>query len=150
VVGPAAPAIDRRHRVRFTTASASIISGMRSSSLRLVLHAIATLAMLGLASAAWGQVYKCTDAEGKTTYSGAPCDAAAKPLKLPEDPKANTTSPAMCAQLLDETRRLDAEADKDAKVGRPETAEHAKKRQTMTKRYSERCVGVSRAGAVPR
>ncbi len=52
----------------------------------------------------------------------------------------------MCAQLLDETRRLDAEADKDAKRGRAETTEHAKQRQTMSKRYSERCVGVSRAG----
>ncbi len=125
---------------------------MRSSSLRLVLSAIATLAMFVLAPAAWGQaqVYKCTDAEGKTTYGGAPCDAAAKPLTLPPDPKTSVTSPNMCAQLLDETRRLDAEADKDAKRGRPETAEHAKQRQTMTKRYSERCVGVARAGAVPR
>lgn len=123
---------------------------MHSYSLRLVLSGIATLAMFVLAPAAWGQVYKCTDAEGKTTYGGAPCDAAAKPLKLPDDPKANATNPNMCAQLLDETRRLDAEADKDAKRGRPETAEHAKQRQTMTKRYSERCVGVARAGAVPR
>jgi hypothetical protein len=111
---------------------------------------MAAPAMFALASAAWGQVYKCTDAEGRTTYSGAPCDVAAKPLKLAEDPKSNTTSPSMCAQLLDETRRLDAEADKDAKRGRPETAEHAKQRQTMAKRYGERCVGIARSGAVPR
>lgn len=106
--------------------------------------------MFVLAPAVWGQVYKCTDATGKTTYSDGACDNAAKPLKLPDDPKANTTSQAMCAQLLDETRRLDAEADKDAKRGRPETAEHAKQRQTMTKRYSERCVGIARAGSAPR
>ena len=61
-----------RHRMRFTPASASIISGMRSSPLRVVLSAMAAPAMFALASAAWGQVYKCTDAEGRTTYSGAP------------------------------------------------------------------------------
>jgi hypothetical protein len=95
-------------------------------------------------------VYKCTDAAGKTTYSDSACDAAAKPLKLAEDPKSNTTSPSMCAQLLDETRRLDSETEKDVKRGRSETAEHAKQRQAMAKRYGERCVGVSRAGAQPR
>ena len=95
-------------------------------------------------------MYKCTDAAGKTTYSDAACDAAAKPLKLPEDPKPNDTNPHMCAQMLDETRRLDAEADRDAKRGRAETAEHAQQRQKMAKRYSERCVGIARAGAVPR
>ncbi len=56
----------------------------------------------------------------------------------------------MCAQLLDETRRLDAEAEKDAKRGRAETAEHAKQRQTMSKRYRERCVGISRSASVPK
>ena len=106
--------------------------------------------MFALASAACGQVYKCTDASGKTTYSDTACDAAAKPLKLPDDPKANNTNPNMCAQLLDETRRLDAEADKQSKRGRAETAEHAKQRQTMSKRYAERCMGIARSGAVPR
>ena len=99
---------------------------------------------------AWGQVYKCTDASGKTTYSDAACDAAAKPLKLPEDPKTNVTNPHMCAQMLDETRRLDAEADRDAKRGRAESADHAEQRQKMSKRYSERCMGIARSGAVPR
>ena len=110
----------------------------------------AALAMLAATPLAWGQVYKCTDATGKTMYSGAPCDAAAKPLKLPEDPKTNVTNPHMCAQLLDETRRLDAEADRDAKRGRTETADHAQQRQKMNKRYSERCVGIARAGSLPK
>ena len=113
---------------------------MRSSSLRLVLSVSATLATFVLASAAWGQVYK-------TIYSDAACDAAAKPLKLPEDPKANNTNPHMCAQLLDENRRLAAEAERDAKRGRAESAEHAKQRQTMTKRYEERCIGITRSGS---
>ena len=108
------------------------------------------MALFATASLASGQVYKCTDASGKTTYSGSACDNAAKPLKLPEDPKQNNTSPHMCAQLLDETRRLDAEADRDAKRGRPESAAHKEQRQKMTKRYSERCAGIARSGAIQR
>jgi hypothetical protein len=104
--------------------------------------AVATFA---LASIAHGQVYKCTDANGKTTYSDAPCDVAGKPLKLPDDPKKNRTNPDMCAQLLDETRRLAAEAARDAKAGRSESADHLKRRQTMNRRYEERCVGISRS-----
>ena len=114
------------------------------------LKTIAAVALCATASLAWGQVYRCTDATGKTTYSDSACDNAAKPLKLAEDPKQNTTSPHMCAQLLDETRRLDAEADRDAKRGRQESAEHKDQRQKMAKRYSERCVGIARSGAQPR
>ena len=113
---------------------------------------IAAVALLAMASVAWGQVYKCTDATGKTTYSDSPCDAAAQPHKLPEDPirGVTTTNPHMCAQLLDETRRLDSEAERDAKRGRTESVEHAKQRQTMAKRYSERCVGIARSAPAPK
>ena len=130
--------------------AASIISSMRNVSYRRELTTIAAVALFATPSVAWGQVYKCTDASGKTVYSDTACDAAAKPLKLAEDPKQNNTSPHMCAQLLDETRRLDAEADRDAERGRPESAEHKENRQKMTKRYSERCVGIARAGSQPR
>jgi len=109
--------------------------------------AVATFA---IASIAHGQVYKCTDGTGKTTYSDAPCDAASKPLKLPDDPKKNVTNPHMCAQLLDETRRLAAEAERDAKRGRTESADNAKRRQTMTRRYEERCVGIARSEPKPK
>ena len=122
---------------------------MHRSSRRL-LRSLVALAILAIASVAWGQVYKCTDAQGKTTYSDSACDNAAKPLKLAEDPKQNNTSPHMCAQLLDETRRLDADADRDAKKGKPESAQHKEQRQKMAKRYSERCVGIARTGAQPR
>ncbi|MET0682010.1 MAG: DUF4124 domain-containing protein [Casimicrobiaceae bacterium] len=120
---------------------------MRIHSLRHVTQMIVALAVFATASLAWGQVYKCADATGKTIYSDAPCDAAAKPHKLPEDPiRSNaTTNPHMCAQLQDETHRLDAEAERDRKRGRAETADHAKQRQTMTARYAERCAGVSRS-----
>ena len=97
-----------------------------------------------------GPGIQCTDATGKTTYSDAPCDAVAAPLKLPPDPKTTLTNPHMCAQLLDETRRLDAEAEKDAKRGRPETTEHAQQRQKMSKRHSERCMGISRSASAPK
>ena len=120
---------------------------MPGHSLRHATQMIVALAIFASASLTWGQVYKCTDATGKTTYADAPCDAAAQPHKLPEDPvRSNTTTnPHMCAQLLDETRRLDAETERDAKRGRAESAEHAKQRQTMAKRYSERCVGIARS-----
>jgi hypothetical protein len=108
---------------------------------------VATVAM---ASVAHSQVYKCTDGSGKTSYSDAPCDAMAKPLKLPDDPKKNVTNPHMCAQLQDETRRLAAQAERDAKQGRPESADNAKQRQTMTRRYEERCVGIARSEAKPK
>jgi len=111
---------------------------------------LVAVAILATTSIAWGQVYKCTDAQGKTTYSDTACDNGAKPLKLAEDPKQNSTSPHMCAQLLDETRRLDADVDRDAKKGTPESAEHKGQRQKMNRRYSERCVGITRAGAQPR
>ena len=104
--------------------------------------AVATFA---LASIAYGQVYKCADGTGKTTYSDAPCDAAATPLKLPDDTKKSVTNPHMCAQLQDETRRLAAEAEREAKRGRPESADNAKRRQTMNRRYEERCVGIARS-----
>ena len=96
-------------------------------------------------SIAHGQVYKCTDSAGKTIYSDAPCDSGTKPLKLPDDPKGNTTNPHMCAQLLDETRRLTAEAERDAKRGRVESADSLKRRQALTARYEARCLGITRS-----
>ena len=119
-------------------------------SLQHVVNAAVAVAAFALASTALGQVYKCTDGTGRTTYSDAPCDAAAKPLKLPDDPKKNVTNPHMCAQLLDETRRLAAEAERDARRGRTESADRAKLRQTMTRRYEERCAGIARSDAKPK
>ena len=107
-------------------------------------------AICAMASIAHGQVYKCTDGTGKTTYADAPCDSGSKPLKLPDDPKGNVTNPHMCAQLLDETHRLAAEAQRDAKRGRTESADNARRRQTVTARYEARCVGISRSDLKPK
>src|SRR5512144_242309 len=100
---------------------------------------------------AGGTVYKCTDASGRTTYGDAPCDAAARPLKLPEDPRANPSDPNMCRQLLDETRRLAAEAQRRTwRTGVPESAASAKRRNGLEHQYSTRCAGVSRSGSITR
>ena len=97
-----------------------------------------------------GQVYKCTDGTGKTTYADAPCESGSKPLKLPNDAKGNATNPNMCAQLLDETHRLAAEADRDAKRGRTESTSSAKRRRALTAQYEARCAGIARSAPKPK
>src|SRR5262245_30205921 len=92
--------------------------------LRNLAYAAAFSAACSLLSPAHAQGYKCTDASGKTTYGDAPCDALAKPHKLPAEPtKGTATNPRVCDQLLDETRRLADEADVTAKRGGKESAE---------------------------
>jgi hypothetical protein len=105
-------------------------------------------ALCATASVAYGQVYKCQDGSGKTTYADAPCASGGKPLKLPNDANAKgiATGPTVCAQLLDETRRLAAEANRHAKRGRTESATIAKRRQALTRQYERRCVGIARSG----
>ena len=101
------------------------------------------LAIFATVSIAHGQVYKCTDGNGKTTYADAPCDAGSKPLDLAPDPRKSATNPNMCRQLLDETRRLAAEADRDARRGRPASADSTKRRASLTRQYEARCVRIS-------
>ena len=93
------------------------------------------------------QVYKCADAAGKTTYSDAPCAAGVKPHKLPDEPTKGTgTNPRVCEQMLDETRRLAAEADRITQRGGKESADSLQRRQKLTQQYEARCVGISRSG----
>jgi hypothetical protein len=102
-----------------------------------------------MASIAHGQVYKCTDG-GNTTYADAPCAPGSKPLRLPDDTKGSTTNPNVCAQLLDETQRLAAEAERNAKRGRTETSRSVNRRQALTKQYETRCVGIARSEPNPK
>lgn len=118
----------------------------RSRSLFKLKAAVAFI-FFATASIADGQVYKCTDGNGKTTYSDAPCDSSSKALKLPSDAEGKATDANMCAHLLDETRRLGAEADRDTKRGRAEQSDNAKRRQALTKQYQARCIGISRSGS---
>ena len=106
--------------------------------------------LFATASLVHAQVYKCTDRNGKTTYSDAPCDSSTKALKLPSDAEAKATDANMCAQVLDETRRLAADADRDAKRSRAERNDNAKRRQALTRQYQARCVGIARSGSSPK
>jgi hypothetical protein len=113
---------------------------------RNLLYALAAIAAWARSSAAHAQVYKCTDASGRTTYGDAPCDATARAYKLPAEPTKGTgTNPRVCDQLLDETQRLADEADLAAKRGGKESAEHFQRREKLTKQYEQRCVGISRS-----
>ena len=56
--------------------------------------------------------------------------------------------PAMVAcarKLLDERRRLAAEAARDAKSGRAESASAAKRRQSLAQQYARSCIGITRS-----
>ncbi len=108
--------------------------------------AVIPIALGFIVSSTDAQVYKCTDATGKTTYGDTACDAAAKPLKLPPEPNKGTgTNPRVCDQLLDETRRLAAEAERTVSRGGKESAESLQRRQKVTKQYEQRCFAISRS-----
>ena len=108
-----------------------------------------TFVICTMVSIAHGQVYKCTDG-GTTTYSDVPCGAGSKPLKLPDEANRSNTNPNVCAQLLDETQRLAAEAERNAKRGRAESARSLNHRQALTKQYETRCVGIVRSEPNPK
>lgn len=94
------------------------------------------------ASTAHGQVYKCTDAAGKTTYSDAPCARGSKPLAIPNDAPAVPAGSSVCAQLQDELNRLAAnEANRKTPSAR---------RSALHRQYAARCVGISRSPPDPR
>ena len=97
------------------------------------------------ASNAHAQVYKCQDASGKTVYADAPCAPGGKPLRLQDPTKQGTANSTACTQLLDEMRRLAAEAERAAKQGRPVDTGRAKRRETLEGEYHRRCAGISRS-----
>jgi len=117
----------------------------RFAFLRTLAIAIAFAAGTG-APIAGAQVYKCTDAAGRTVYGDTPCDSASKPLRLPDPSKSGASDPQMCAQLHDELNRLATEVERNAQKGRAESASSTKRRQGLTRQYEARCVGVARAG----
>ncbi len=106
---------------------------------------LATVAATLIASPADAQVYKCADAAGKTTYSDAPCAKAGKALNVPSDSGGGLTEGSVCAQLLDERRRLAAEAERDNARGRAESASSIKRRDALRQQYEKRCIGIRRS-----
>jgi Domain of unknown function (DUF4124) len=110
----------------------------------------AAIALTIVASVAHAQVYKCTDASGKTTYGDTACDAAAIPHKLPSEPtKGAGTNSRVCEQLLDETRRLAQEAERKVTRSGKDSAEGLQRRQKVTKQYEQRCASISRSESKP-
>ena len=93
------------------------------------------------------QVYRCTDGNGRTTYSDAACPSASQSRKLSNDAAPSRNGTTVCGQLSDERQRLAAEADREAKRGRKESGEHARKRQALAREYAARCVGIARSDA---
>jgi hypothetical protein len=105
------------------------------------------LALLAIAPTTGAQVYKCKDAHGGTTYADAPCAVQGKSLKLPQSPNGSFANATVCAQLQDEMRRLDGEADRDARRGRPKSAAGAKRKQALLAQYHRSCAAISRSAA---
>lgn len=102
-------------------------------------------ALVAFAPLAHGEVYKCRDANGRTIYADAPCTAGGRRLAVPESGKRGLVDATVCAQLLDETRRLAAEAARDARRGRSKSVANAKRRQTLLAQYERRCAAISRS-----
>lgn len=111
------------------------------SRVRIALCVVATSVTLG----AHAQVYKCQGPDGRTVYADAPCAAGGKPLRLQDPTGPGTSNPTACAQLLDETRRLAAEAERDAKRGKTANAGNVRRREKLTGEYQRRCAGVSKS-----
>ena len=106
------------------------------------LAVVATCALAPLASA---QVYKCEDGAGKTTYSDAPCAKSGKTLKVPDAGGGGLTEGSVCAQLLDERRRLAAEVERQKARGRTESPASIKQRDALRQQYEKRCIGIHRS-----
>lgn len=114
---------------------------MPAGVLRFAAVMMSTLA-IGAASIAYGQVYKCTDDAGKTTYADTPCARAGKPLAIQDPAKTTGAGPVVCAQLLDEIHRLEGIAER----GRTGLSQRGK---TLQREYAARCLGITRSPAPP-
>lgn len=110
---------------------------LRADPRRLVAAVSVAVALGAAASTAQGQVYKCTDAAGRTSYSDTPCAPGGKPLRIPNDPAPIPAGSSVCAQMQDELNRLAA--------SERNRASPSKRRVALHRQYAERCVGISRA-----
>jgi hypothetical protein len=140
---PSASTIERRGRGKRAMAGKPLTAagGRMNASAKLA----CAFALLACGAIAHAQVYKCSNADGGTAYSDAPCTSGGKALKLPERENRGFGDATVCGQLLDETRRLAAEAGRDARRGRPKNVANAKRRQELVAQYERRCAGISRS-----
>ena len=102
------------------------------------------LALLGVVSLAQGQVYRCTDANGRTTYGDGPCAQGGRALKVPDSATHGFSEATVCAQLQDEMHRLDADARR-AKQGTAKKVDDSKRRQKLAAQYERRCAAIHRS-----
>jgi Domain of unknown function (DUF4124) len=116
-----------------------------TSTLRCTRNIAAAAVFCAIMPMTQAAVYKCTDSGGKTTYSDVPCDSGSKPLALSDPSKAKGTDPHVCAQLQDELDRLAADADRNARRGKPESTSSANRRKSLSRQYADRCVSISRS-----
>ena len=100
--------------------------------------ALAVAAAVGATPAiSQGQVYKCADSAGRTTYSDTPCTRGSKPIDIPNAATASAADSTVCTQLQDEMNRLAA--------GEKKGNGPSKRRTALHKQYESRCAGISRA-----
>ncbi|HTL77720.1 MAG TPA: DUF4124 domain-containing protein [Casimicrobiaceae bacterium] len=102
------------------------------------------LALLGVVTLAHGQIYRCTDANGRTTYGDAPCAQGGHALKVPQSASHGFGDATVCAQLQDEMQRLDADARR-AKQITAKKADDSKRRQKLAAQYERRCESIHRS-----
>ena len=107
------------------------------------LRCAAALALLGVASLAHGEVYRCTDSSGRTSYGDAPCGRGAGALNVPESRTAGFGTATVCAQLQDEMRRLDADSRRTGKGAAGK--DDSKRRQKLEAQYERRCASIHRS-----
>ena len=96
----------------------------------------------GAAPVAHGQVYKCTDEAGKTTYTDTPCGRGSRPLALPDHAKGSAAGPVVCGQLQDEIGRLQAIAERNG-------TSLSQRGKALQREYAARCAGIARSRPAP-
>ena len=112
-------------------------------------RAIARMAVAAVvcaaASIAHGQVYKCTDDAGRTTYADAACSRGGKAGRLAIDAGGGAAGPTVCAQMRDEMRRLAKVIAEDAKRGRGALRQGERRRQALAGQYERRCAAIRKS-----
>ena len=115
---------------------------MTERSETLAATVVLCVAAFAATSGVHAQVYKCQDANGQTVYADAPCASGGTPLRLQDATKQGAANPTACTQLLDETRRLAADA---AQRGKTASAANSKHRKSLEAEYQRRCAGITKS-----
>jgi hypothetical protein len=96
----------------------------------------------GAVRVAHGQVYKCTDEAGKTTYTDTSCARGSRPLAITDNAKGPGAGPVVCGQLQDEIGRLQSVAERNG-------TSLSKRGKALQREYAARGVGIARSQPTP-